>query len=357
MNYEEFKKELTQTVRESIAEKGVEAKVETNFVEKVNTTYEALSIIPEESNLGINLNIESFFAAFENGESLETIVKNVVDLTEKHLEAAPEVDLKMLNDYERMKEKLCMEVVSYERNKDLMSKVPHKRMEDLAVVYRFIMGNEGGYHSSILVTNRLIEKYGITLDQLHADALEIAPELRPAVIRGIGEVLSDMMGEDMLELLQEGAGDAEGKMYVATVKEGSGGAGILAYQEFMDQAAARLGGDFYILPSSIHELILLKDDNNMDLRSLEAMVAEVNATQVSPEERLSDNVYHYDSKDHIFELAEKYEARKQEKEIKEKPKEKESVLKDLKEKKQEISEKPVKKEPEKTAKMKGGEAL
>lgn len=77
----------------------------------------------------------------------------------------------------------------------------------------------------------------------------------------------------------------------------------------MDQAAEKLGGDFYILPSSIHEILLVPDNGDKTADDLRDMVREVNATQVSPEEKLTDNVYHYDSKEHIFELAEKFEAR------------------------------------------------
>ena len=81
----------------------------------------------------------------------------------------------------------------------------------------------------------------------------------------------------------------------------------------MDQAAERVGGDFFVLPSSINEILLVPDNGDMTADALRDMVKDVNAKEVSPEERLSDNVYHYDSKDHVFELAEKFEARQQEK--------------------------------------------
>lgn len=98
----------------------------------------------------------------------------------------------------------------------------------------------------------------------------------------------------------------------------------------------------------------------MDYSELKSMVEDVNATQVSPEEKLTDNVYHYDSKDHIFELAEKFEARQQAKEteVSSEKEEKGSVLKDLKDKQKEVEKSaPAKDAAEKTAKSKGGEAL
>ena len=146
-------------------------------------------------------------------------------------------------------------------------------------------------------------------------------------------------------------------MYVATVPDKISGAGVIAYQNFMDEAAERLGGDFFILPSSLHEVLLVRDDGEVNYRDLKAMVEEVNAMQVSPEEKLTDNVYHYDSKEHVFELAEKFEARQKEKEadISSEKEDKASVLGDLKAKKDEVAKQPKKEAVEKAVKAKGEE--
>ena len=86
--------------------------------------------------------------------------------------------------------------------------------------------------------------------------------------------------------------------------------------------------------------MLVPDDGAMNADSLTDMVKDVNDTQLSPEEKLSDNVYHYDAKDHVFELAEKFDARQQEKELTEdNSREHGSVLKELKDKQKEITEK------------------
>ncbi len=218
--------------------------------------------------------------------------------------------------------------------------------------------NDDG-RASILVTNDMIDRMGVSHEQLKADALENAPEIRPAVIQGMTEIMKEMMAPELFELFGIPDG-ADEQMYVASVPDRNSGAGIIAYQDFMDQAAEKLGGDFFILPSSIHEIILIPDNGEMDSEALKDMVKEVNATEVSPEEKLTDNVYHYDSKDHVFELAEKFTVRQQEKEsgIDEKSEEKTSVLKELKDKQKEAAVKPpVKDAVEKASKSKGGEAL
>ena len=146
------------------------------------------------------------------------------------------------------------------------------------------------------------------------------------------------------------------QMYVATTPDKIHGAGVLAYQDFMDQAAERAGGDFFILPSSIHEILIVPDDGNATLSQLQDMVREVNATQVAPEEKLTDNVYHYDSKDKIFELGEKFVERQAAKEAEMDDKsEKGSVLDDLKAKKDEVAKQPKKEAVDKATKSKGEE--
>ena len=204
-----------------------------------------------------------------------------------------------------------------------------------------------------------MDRMGVSHEQLRADALENSPEIRPVVIMGMNEVMKEMIDPEVYEMFGI-PDDAEETMYVATVPDKNSGAGVIAYQDFMDQAAERVGGDFFVLPSSINEILLVPDNGDMTADALRDMVKDVNAKEVSPEERLSDNVYHYDSKGHVFELAEKFEARQQEKktEIDEKSEEKGSVLKDLKDKQKEAAAKPpVKDAAEKAAKSKGREVL
>lgn len=360
MDYETFKQEFAEDIKEKLSQKGY-GEVETNFhnIEKTNQNYEAISVVPAGGNIGVNYNIENAFASYEHSGDYEGVLASATGVIASGLDQVPVVNVNALMNYEIMKEKLSVEVISAEVNEELLAKVPHDRIEDLAVVYRFIMESNEDGRASILVNNDLIERMGVTHEQLRADALENSPEIRPAVIQGMNEVMKEMMGPEAYEMFGI-PDDTEEMMFIATVPDKNSGAGVLAYQDFMDQAAEKIGGDFFILPSSIHEILLVPDDGQKGADELKAMVMDVNATQVSPEERLSDNVYHYDSKEHIFELAEKFEARQQEKgaAIDEKAEDRESVLKNLKDKQKETAAKaPTKDAVDKAAKSKGGEAL
>lgn len=360
MDYETFEQEFAEDIKEKLYERGYDdIRIIFNNVEKTNQNYEAMSVVPEGSNVGVNFNIENAFANYEHTDDYAGVLASATMVIADGLDRAPAIDVSALMDYENMKEKLSVEVISADANADLLANVPHDRMEDLAVVYSFVMESSEDGRASILVTNNLMDRMGVFHEQLRADALENSPEIRPVVIMGMNEVMKEMIGPEVYEMFGI-PDDAEETMYVATVPDKNSGAGVIAYQDFMDQAAERVGGDFFVLPSSINEILLVPDNGDMTADALRDMVKDVNAKEVSPEERLSDNVYHYDSKDHVFELAEKFEARQQEKktEIDKKAEEKGSVIKDLKDKQKEAAAKPpVKDAAEKAAKSKGREVL
>ncbi len=354
MIYEEFKGNFKDDIKEALADKGFDVTIKENRTEKLNESFDSISVTPEGSRIGVNLNMESAYKAYENGTPYEDVVTKAAEAVASNLENVPEFDIESLTDYSVMKEKLSMEVVSAERNAEMLESVPHKQMEDMAVVYRLVLDKNNAGNGTILVTNDLMEQFGVTPEQLHEDAVKNAPEIRPSEIKGMSEVLGEMMGNDMAPIIDP----ADEQMFVATVPDKVHGAGVIAYPDFMENAAVKLEGDFYVIPSSVHEVILVKDNGQMTADQLEAMVKDVNATQVAPEDRLTDHVYHYDSEAHIFEMADKYEQRMAGIDAEKESPGKESILDDLKAKKERTSkEAPHKVAKETVNKSRGGESL
>ena len=298
---ETFAEEVSKAIQESIANVTTELKT----VDKFNESYFGLVVKPESGNVGFTLNISEFYDAFtEENVSFDTIRSHIVSQAKEALNNMPAFDIDKIDDYESMRTKLVMEVVSAEANKELLETVPHKLLEDMAIIYRFDAREIAGDGASIVLTNNLLEKYGVTADQVHQDAIEFAPQNRPLEIKGMAEVLATQMGVDDPAII--GIDPEDEKMFVASVEGNVHGAGILAYQEFMGKAAERVGGSFYLLPSSIHEVLLIPDSGEFDLRVLEQMVREVNATTVDPKDKLTDSVYHYDAENKLFELGIKF---------------------------------------------------
>ena len=336
MDYENFKEKIVEDLKDELYGRGEEVTISINDVKKLNESYEAITVTPEGSNIGVNVDLKRIYGALDNGTPYAEVVEKTADLIQRGFSERPDIDVNAFSDYSFMKKTLVMEVVSAETNKEMLETVPHQNIEDMAVVYRFALNSSNEGMASILVTNQLLKSMGVTPEQLHADAMENAPLIKPLEIKGMSEVMAEMIGAEQAALMGLGpVAPEDEKIFVATVPDKVHGASVLAYQNFMDQAAERAGGDFFILPSSIHEVLIVPDNGEMKLQELEAMVRDVNATQVAPMDKLTDSVYHYDAQEKIFELGEKFVERKAEREVG-----KDSVLKDLSSKKQEIADTP-----------------
>lgn len=332
MDYREFVDQISEDLKRVLPEELQGAKITARQVDKLQgASYYGIAVQPEDSNIGISMDLSSAFEAMENGRSYETVLAELGTAVTDGFSNRPNVREAELMDYEAMKDKLMIQVVPTAGNEELLSTVPHTEQEDMSMVYRFVFSTDERGSASTLVTNQMLENYGITAEQLHADAMANAPEQFPAKVRSMQEVLAEMMGIEPEMMPGEPGG-----MYVATCNDGMQGAGCIFYPDFMDQAAEKLGGDFFVLPSSVHEVILLPDNGDMSFRELENMVQEINATEVQPADRLSDSVYHYDSQDRVFEKAERFEDRQQAKKAeKENHHEKKSVMEKLAAKKKE----------------------
>lgn len=335
MNYKEFVDKVVENLKDFIPDSMWDIEVFPQQIDKLQgESYYGISVKPGQSNIGVCLNLEPVFEMMEHGMSFESgliaIAKRVNETFANH----PDVQLSELMDYEAMKGKLMVEVVPTAGNEEMLKGVPHVNHEDISMIYRFVMENDGEGISSVLVKNEMLKNYGISAEKLHADAMKNAPELFPTEIRSMQETMAEILGIEPEDIPMEGMMP----MYVATCNHGIYGAGCIFYPEFMEQAVEKMSGDFFILPSSVHEVILIPDMVDTSFRELEEMVQSINKEQVSPSERLSDSVYHYDSKDKVFEKAEKFEKRMLAKQAeKDKANAKESVMKRLGEKKKEAT--------------------
>lgn len=75
------------------------------------------------------------------------------------------------------------------------------------------------------------------------------------------------------------------------------GACSILYPGMLEQLAERIGGDYYMIPSSVHEFLLVPREREQDREELKKMIAEVNRTELPPEEVLSDHLYLYCSRE------------------------------------------------------------
>ena len=286
MNFDEFLEATRIRVQEELPDTAVK-------IQQVNKlqgeSYVGISVQPEGAAAAATFNIGPAFERYQADPSQESAILEKIAADAKQVSAAiPVFEVNNITDYESAKSHLVMQVVPVEPNKEMLENIPHKTVEDIAVVYRVELPHSEDSSATTLVTNQLLDQYGVTPDQLHADA-------------NMSEMMAEMSG-GMFDM-------PESPMWVATVEGGMNGASVTQLPDFLQEAADRLGGDFFVLPSSVHEVLFIRDDGSFERDQLESMVRGVNATEVSEADFLSDSVYHYDSDDRIFEKAVTFESR------------------------------------------------
>lgn len=183
------------------------------------------------------------------------------------------------------------QVVNAKRNAERLEGVPRKQIVDLTVIYRVVLNDGDNRLTSYILNENHLKLAGINADELD-EAARSNTQKAGFVIKTMGEIIAEMMGMNN-SLDEETLGDPQ--MYVLTNRRKVNGANILLYKDWLAEVANRLKDDFFILPSSIHELLAVPVSGT-DVKELRAMVKEVNNTEVAPEEILSYEVYRYSRK-------------------------------------------------------------
>ena len=330
-NMNDFAESVREEMQERLSDQFPGITVDVEQVEKIQgESY--LGIRVDRGN-GLASPVFNLQPAYEEAGftgSLDRILDTLEEKIGMILRDMPQIGPEKLKDYETAKENMIMQVIPIKGNEERLAEMPHKEMEDMAVVCRVTI--DGDYHGgqmSYLVTDPVLQEFGVTKEELFADAAENMSQNMQYTIRPLFSVLMEMnpvFADDPMP-------EPDNTLFVCTNEMGMFGAGAIAHPEFMEEAGKKLRGNFFVLPSSIHEVLLLKDDGMTDYHTLEAMVTEINATQVAPSDRLTDNVYHVDMQERIFETAKHFEERQAEKEVG-----RGSVLKDLAENRQRMQE-------------------
>ena len=297
MDFITFMEKVSASLQEFF---GGKTEITIREIEKNNgVILHGLTIIKEKTNISPTIYLEDFYGEYVQGKALGTIIYEIVTIYENN-KVESGINLDFFTDYDAVKNRIFFKVINYEKNKKRLEKIPHMRFHDLAVVCYFAYMNELIGHGFIQIEKSHVEKWGISRDRLFADAKKNIREKLHVEVKGMNEIIWEMMAdkvnvmdeEEVLSALEH----AERKipMYVMTIKGKYFGAACICQKEELARFAGRVGKSFYILPSSIHELILIPDEGRETPDSLKKMVREVNRSHVAEEEQLSDNIYYYE---------------------------------------------------------------
>ena len=266
-----------------------------NVIKNNNKHLTGITVLSKESCISPTIYLEPYFEMYQNGTSLVDICRNMITQYETR-RTKIDFDVLMLEDFEKVRGKICYKVVNAFRNRELLEGIPHMKFHDLAIVFDIVLEIDG-MAGTIKVGNQHMEIWKVSKKELLEAALTNTPRLFAAsivpLISRVKEILKSK-GENGEISLGDFPPEKEYQgtpVYICTNEQHMDGAGVILYEGLLKQFADSMGSNLFVLPSSIHECMLVPDNGNMDVGFMRATVKE---SVVLPEDFLSDNIYYYD---------------------------------------------------------------
>lgn len=301
--FEKFQQKVKDGILAYMPEEYRDATVEIIHAKRNNDQEQVgIMIKSEGQEVAARIYLDEYYARFPDWVSDETMLKTIAgdylenDSKRKWVETVKE----SVRDFDSIKGNIQVQVVNRDMNRESLQDCPKKEVEgtDLLAVFRILFYEQGKECANALVTDALMETWGMDVESLYETALNNTAAQAPARINSMMSMLFD--GEEPLapeEVFRE-----EGFCVLSNPQKSNGAAAML-YPGLLQSIAEATRSSFYILPSSIHEVLLIRAENGMDAKALRSMVMEVNQNEVAPQEVLSNQVYFYDGKEQKISLA------------------------------------------------------
>ncbi len=296
MKYEIFKEIVVDTFKDYLPEQYRNMDLKVQSVNKVNRILDGITLISAgtDRNISPTIYINEMYEQYKNCNDLKEAIKTGAERMVKAFSNCPEIPKIELSE---AKDNIIFQLVNTEQNREMLAEVPHREFHDLTIIYRWVVKVDVNGIQSTVVRNSLVEQIGLNEEQLFKLAVENTRRIFPPCVKSMNEVICEMFVKDGMprEVAEMMIGEmpADKRMYVISNDKGINGAISMLYEDKLHTLAMELDSDLYILPSSLHEVIAVSAEMN-DPYELAEMVTEINMNQVALEERLSNQVYHYD---------------------------------------------------------------
>ena len=301
-DYASFVYEITAKVKELM---GDNYTVRIYKVTKNNSLeLDSLVVLKEGKNFAPNIYLMSYYESYLEGTPIDELAGRLCSIY-RHC-AVPFAGENFTFSYHEMKSYIIYRIVNFDSNLNLLSRIPYVRHLDLAVTFHCLVRNDDEGIGTIRITNDHIKMWQVSLKDIFTLAVNNTRRLFPPSIRRMDDVIHGMIQDELSggyrdsqteelldQIITNKTSKKQQKMFILSNKKGINGASCILYEDVLRKFADHINSDFYILPSSIHEILLVPYDKNIKKDSLTEMVRDVNRTQVAPEEVLSDHVYLY----------------------------------------------------------------
>ncbi len=260
-----------------------------------NELLTAIVVMPKDSEIGINIFADNFVEEYNDGRSIGEIAEMVTEIIDIATNEMPSIDsakvAEAAADYNKAKDSIICMLVGNKNNPVLDQQYHQPAVDDLSYTYKIRLNNG---EITIPVSYEMFKDWNVDADIFHENAMKNTERINPPVIQDMLTVWAEMMNIDNQSLEDMGFANGPELIVVSNTQHKIGAVSIMN-PEVQNQLVDMCGGDFYILPSSIHEVLIIPAMDVENAADLAAMVQDVNSQEVLPQERLSDNVLAFDS--------------------------------------------------------------
>lgn len=284
MKFEQFIKAVKADVEQRV-EKDV---IIRPVVKNNDTVYQGLVIIDPVLNVSPTIYLESFFERYEEGKVFEEIVEEIIKTYKENL-PTKDFDVSFFIDFSKAKSRIIMKLVNTEKNKKLLEQVPSIPFHDLSIVFLVEVSQAIQEHATILIYNQHLKLWDVTVEELYNLAKVNTPRQLQPRLEDLHDVFEFITGESLpfLEKLNIKILSNHLKIHGAT---------CIAYPELLKEIYDIFEDNVIIIPSSVHEVLIIPEKNipeGYSLHYLSDMVKCVNKTDLTNDIILSDHVYRF----------------------------------------------------------------
>lgn len=296
MVYQSFLTTVTETLQEEL---GNLYQLSIQKVTKNNgTVLDGLCISKENEHIFPTIYLNPYYEHYQNGMPMEDILGEIMDLYRNRAHM-PSITSEQLTSFSQFQDKVIFRLIHTSSNESLLASVPHIPFLDLSIIFCLFLEEQDSCQMTAMIHNQLADSWGATAESLYPLACKNTPRLLPVNLKEMRQLLFSFHTEQfedpdlrafMEDMMKE---PISMPLYVLSNAACLYGASAMLYPDVLKNFAESLGQDLIILPSSVHEVLLLPSEEETDFQELSEMVCQINLAEVPPEDRLSHNVYLY----------------------------------------------------------------
>ena len=289
-NYALFKQQLLTSLREFLP---ADTRISIDsFSHNNRLSLDGLTILEPGSNISPTIYLESYFEQYEQGTDFTKIRQQILQYYHEH-RYVQNIDVSFFTSLVKVRPRIVYKLIHYGKNRELLKEIPHFTYLDLAITFYYLVPGESSENASILIHNSHLAFWNISKDNLLLFAQQNTMQLLPDSFLPLTDLICSILpGAEAAEISEEYSANPL-PMYVLTNKRRYFGACCILYPDVLKKISEKLNDDLILLPSSVHEFILIPSrfaDHPGDFQNI---VHEINVTGVAPEEILSDSIYFY----------------------------------------------------------------